>query len=93
MDSSERGMNLVAMTIIDPRKEYWPSRGSNQRSPVLQPCALPTDLWGSAISVLKADMQSFAYDHAWTSPNDKRQKSQALGENLREKLTKDEAFT
>ena len=29
-------MNPVAMTIINPRKEYWPSRGSNQRPPVLK---------------------------------------------------------
>ena len=29
MDSNERGMNLLAMTIISPRKEYWLSRGSN----------------------------------------------------------------
>ena len=25
MDSGERGMNPVAMTIINPWKEYWPS--------------------------------------------------------------------
>ena len=31
MDNGERGMNPVAMTIINPRKEYWPSRGSNRR--------------------------------------------------------------
>ena len=24
-------MNPVPMTTINPRKEYWPSRGSNQR--------------------------------------------------------------
>ena len=24
MDSNERGMNPVVMTIINPRKEYWP---------------------------------------------------------------------
>ena len=29
-DSSERGMNPVAMTIINPLKDYWPGRGSNQ---------------------------------------------------------------
>ena len=29
-DRGERGMNLVAMTIINPRKEYWPCRGLNQ---------------------------------------------------------------
>ena len=43
MGSSERGMNLVAMTFINPRKEYWP----NQRSPVLKSIMLPTELWGS----------------------------------------------
>ena len=47
-DSGERGMNPVAMTIINPRKEYWPSRGSNQRLPVLKSATLPTELWGSA---------------------------------------------
>jgi hypothetical protein len=26
MDSCGRGMNPVAMIIINPRKEYWPSR-------------------------------------------------------------------
>ena len=36
MDSGERGMNPVAMIIINPRKEYWRSHGSNQR-PVLSP--------------------------------------------------------
>ena len=48
-DSGERGMNPVAMTIIHPRKEYWPSRGSNQRSLVLKLATLPTELWGSAL--------------------------------------------
>ena len=47
MDSSERGMNPVAMTIIDPQKEYRPGRGSNQQPPVLKSCMLPTELWGS----------------------------------------------
>ena len=47
-DSGERGMNPVAMTIINPRKEYWPSRGSNQRPPILKSATLPTELWGSA---------------------------------------------
>ena len=27
MDSGERGMSFVAMTIINPRKEYWQSQG------------------------------------------------------------------
>ena len=43
-DSGERGMNPVAMTVINPRKEYWPSRGSNQRPPVLNFGTLPAEL-------------------------------------------------
>ena len=43
MDSGERGMNPVTLTVINPRKEYWPSRGSNQRLLVLKSCTLPTD--------------------------------------------------
>ena len=27
MDSGESGMNPVTMNAINPRKEYWPSRG------------------------------------------------------------------
>ena len=44
IDSGERGMNPVAMTIINRRKEYWPSRGSNQRPPILKSATLPTEL-------------------------------------------------
>ena len=51
MDSGGRGMNPVAMTIINPRKKYWPSRGSNQQPPVLKPCTLPTELRGVAESM------------------------------------------
>ena len=40
--------------IINPRKEYWPNRGSNQRPPVLKPAMLPTELWNSA-STSKAE--------------------------------------
>ena len=47
-DSGERKINLVAMTIINPQKEYWPSRGSSQLPPVLKAATLPTELWGSA---------------------------------------------
>ena len=32
VDSFETGMNPVTMTIINPRKEYWLSRVSNQQS-------------------------------------------------------------
>ena len=35
MDSGERGMNPVAMTIINPRTEYWLSRRLNQLPTVL----------------------------------------------------------
>ena len=31
MASGESGINSAKMTIINPRKEYWQSRGSNQR--------------------------------------------------------------
>ena len=41
-------MNHVAMTVINPRKEYWPSRGSSQPPPVLKTCKLPTELLCSA---------------------------------------------
>ena len=44
MDSGERGMNPVAMTIIDPQKEYWPSQGLNQQ-PLLKSAMLSTELW------------------------------------------------
>ena len=40
MDMGERGMNPVTMTIINPRTEYWPSRGSNRQPPILKPCML-----------------------------------------------------
>ena len=48
MDSNERGMNSVAITIINSRKEYWPILGSNQQPPVLKSATLPTELWGWA---------------------------------------------
>ena len=44
MDSGERGMNPVAMTIINPWKEYWQSRGSNQPPSVLKSGTPPTEL-------------------------------------------------
>ena len=53
MDSGERGLYPITMTIINPRKEYWPSRGSNQQHPVLKSATLPTELWGSAFLSLK----------------------------------------
>ena len=41
MDSGERGINLIAMIIVRPWREYWLSHGSNQRPPVLKPRTLP----------------------------------------------------
>ena len=40
-------MNPVALTIINPRKEYWWSRGSNQQPPVFKSATLTTELWCS----------------------------------------------
>ena len=47
-DSGERWINPATMTIINPRKEYWPSLGSSQRPPFLKSETLPTELWSSA---------------------------------------------
>ena len=47
-NSSERGMNPVAMTIINPQKDYRPSLGSNQPPTVLQSATLLTELGSSA---------------------------------------------
>ena len=44
-------MNQVAMPIISPRKEFWPSQGSNQRLPDLKSGTLPTEVWGSSDSI------------------------------------------
>ena len=51
-DSGERGMNPIETTIINPRKEYWPSQGSNQRPPFLKSTMLPTELRDSAANIL-----------------------------------------
>ena len=49
-DSGERGMDAVTMTFINPQKEYWLSRGSNQRPPVLKSATVPTEPLDSADS-------------------------------------------
>ena len=41
MDSGERAINPVALTIFNPWKELWQSRGSNHL-PVFKSAALPT---------------------------------------------------
>ena len=48
-DSGERGIDPVAMTIINPRKEYWLSQGSNKRPPGLKSATLLTELWRLAL--------------------------------------------
>ena len=48
MGSGERGMNPVAMTIINSRKEYT-SWGLNQQPPVLKSYTQPPELWGSLL--------------------------------------------
>ena len=60
MDGSERGMNPVATTVINPRKEYWPSRECNQRHPVLKSLTLPTEPWCSP-QLVKNCMQHNAF--------------------------------
>ena len=52
MDCCERGMHHVAMTIINPRREYWPSQGQNNQPPILKSCTLPTKLWGPSSRLL-----------------------------------------
>ena len=42
---TERGMDPVAITTINPWKEYWLSRGSNHQPPVLKSATLPTEPW------------------------------------------------
>ena len=48
MDSGERGMNPVAMILINSGKEYQPSRETNQQPPVLKSFTLSIELCGSA---------------------------------------------
>ena len=49
MDSGEREMSPVPMTMINPQKEYWPSWGWNQRPLVLKSATLPTEPEGLAL--------------------------------------------
>ena len=52
-DSCEGEMNPVARNIINIQKEYWLSRTWNQQPPVLKSGTLMTELWGSAITLMK----------------------------------------
>ena len=49
MDSGEKGINLVEITIITSRKEYWSSPGIERASPVFKSCTLPTEPLGSVL--------------------------------------------
>ena len=40
IDSGEKGMNPVALIIVNSRREYWPSLESKKRPPVLKSCSL-----------------------------------------------------
>ena len=57
MASGERGMNPVAMTIINSRKEYWQSQGSNKRPPLFlntSDRAIELSYWSISISMIVA---------------------------------------
>ena len=58
-DSDEKGMNPVTMTKTNPRKEYWPSRGSNQRPLDLKSATQLTELRGSAPTISKTNPNCF----------------------------------
>ena len=47
MDSRERGMNPVAMTIINPWKDYWPSRRFKPATDLFS--SLLTELWSTIL--------------------------------------------
>ena len=57
-------MNTIAMTIINPRKEYFPSQGLYQRPPVLK-SQLSYLVWLKAVADEKLDVTKpmiFIYD-------------------------------
>ena len=53
MESGEKRMNPVPVTIVNPWKEYWPSRGSNQQPTVPKSRMTPTEIWASTGKELK----------------------------------------
>ena len=62
MDNHERRMNPVTITIINPRKEYWPSQGLNQQPLVLKTATLATVRWGSAFPAFSPFPTTFSED-------------------------------
>ena len=65
-DSGERGMNPVAMTIINPQREYWQNWGSSQGPAVQKSAMLLTELWGSAYH----EYACFFHKHKQESENE-----------------------
>ena len=57
VDCGEGGINSIAMTIINPRKEYWPNRRFEPASPGLKTLQ-PTELWCVAAKVLRNHARS-----------------------------------
>ena len=74
LDSGERGMNHVAMTIFNPQTEYCQSRRSNQRHTILKSCAVPTEPWGSKETIKKPCLIVYSkYHPRWRGrPGDMR---------------------
>ena len=60
-DGGVKGMNPVAMTIINSTKKYWLSRGLTQRPPVLKSARLPTEVWGLSTK-LRTKYQNLSID-------------------------------
>ena len=69
MDSGKSELNSVALTIISSRKEYWPSRWSNQRLPFLKSCRLPSEVCslGDPGSTHVLSVYSSLYDTSLTA--------------------------
>ena len=59
MGNCERGMNPVAMTIINSWKEYWPSLGSNQRPPVLKSALRNRQSYGGSAVMSETKLESY----------------------------------
>ena len=67
MDSSDRGVNPVAMTIT---KNIGRAGGSNQLFPVLNLCTLPTELWKSDLAHIKyMHQKKKKHQYIWANAN------------------------
>ena len=59
MNSHERGMDPVAMTIINPLRENWPRHKSNEQPPVLKLCTIPTAMHAGHLIILANNSPSW----------------------------------